>query len=113
MGSPVSVALAEITMQFVEENVLSESPCHILFWKRYVDDVHTAIPKDKAEILLNHLNCFNENIQFTMEKENNDWIPYLDLLLKRQPDGGLNFSIYQKSTNSGRYLDFFSYHPLS
>jgi hypothetical protein len=59
MGSPVSVVLAEIVMQYVEKHVMENVPCPVLFWKRYVDDVITAIPKDQTEDLLQHLNSFS------------------------------------------------------
>ena len=46
MGSPISVVLAELTMQNFEETALSNPPHRPLFWKRYVDDVITALPSN-------------------------------------------------------------------
>ena len=45
MGSPISVVLAEMTMQCIEKRIFKNSPVnvqHIL----YVDDVIAIIPKD-------------------------------------------------------------------
>ena len=44
MGSPISVVLAEIAMQKIEQQILSNPPCDILLWKRYVDDCLVIIP---------------------------------------------------------------------
>ena len=38
MGSPISVALAEITMQKIEQLVFENPPCDSALWIRYVDD---------------------------------------------------------------------------
>ena len=52
MGSPVSVALAEITMQKIEQLVFENPPCDIALWISYVDDVLTIVPTDQNENLL-------------------------------------------------------------
>ena len=43
MGSPVSVTVADLVMDDVEEQAISFPP---LFWKRFVDDVCTSIPSE-------------------------------------------------------------------
>ena len=58
-------------------------------------------------------NYLNEHIQFTYEKETHSSLPYLDLLINHKDDGSLWFSVYRKPTNTGKHLDFFSFHPLS
>ena len=47
MGSSVSVPLAEIVMQEIENQICSNSPNPIKFWRRYMDDVIAIIPKKK------------------------------------------------------------------
>ena len=47
MGSPVSVVVAEIVMQHVEERALATCRQTIPLWLRYVDDTFTAIHKDE------------------------------------------------------------------
>jgi hypothetical protein len=113
MGSPVSVVLAELTMQKFESIALSNPPCEPLFWKRYVDDIITALPTSQITNFLNHLNAINEHIQFTCEQEANNTIPFLDLLITRRNDGHLRFSVYRKQTHTDKYLDPSSYHPIS
>lgn len=46
MGSPVSVVLAELTMQKLEERILSNSPSKPILWKRYLDDIIAILPKE-------------------------------------------------------------------
>ena len=56
-------------------------------------------------------NSTNRNIQFTSESEQDHAIPSLDMLIKRKENNPtLTFRIYRKPTNSGRHLDFKSYH---
>ena len=52
MGSPVSVVVANIIMEHIEDLALSTSPVPTVFWKRYVDDVLTAVPADQADGML-------------------------------------------------------------
>ena len=43
MGSPVSVVVAEIVMQNVEEQALATHTRTVPLWLRYVDDTFTAV----------------------------------------------------------------------
>ena len=47
-----------------------------------------------------------------MEMEQNRQIPFLDLLIIREDDGGLKFDIFRKQTNNGNYLKYNSKHPI-
>lgn len=52
-----------------------------MFWKRYmyyyiqyyVDDTRTALPANKAQEFLDHLNRIEPNICYTVEVELNAW----------------------------------------
>ena len=46
-------------MQIFENKDLLEPPCQPLFFKRYVDDIITAIPTTEIENFTNHLNSQN------------------------------------------------------
>ena len=37
---------------------------------------------------LDHVNSINENIKFTVDIDSNNTLPYLDLLIKKNPDNG-------------------------
>ena len=45
MGSPVSVVVAEIAMQNIEERALRTYRQTIPLWLRYIDDTFTAVHK--------------------------------------------------------------------
>ena len=113
MGSPVSVVVANLVMEHREEKALSTFSSPPVFWKRYVDDVCTAIDRTKILAFLEHLNNIHPSIQFTHEMENsNKCLPFLDVLLERNDDGSLSTSVYRKPSHTDRYLDFSSHHPL-
>ena len=108
MGSPVSVAVAEIVMQNVEEQVLATYTRTV----RYVDDTFSAVHKDGIDDFHLNLNRQNTNIQFTKEIEENGKIPFLDCLVTRD-NNKLKTTIYRKPTHTDRLLDQSSYNPTS
>ena len=83
MGLPVSVVVAEIVMQHVEERALATCRQMIPLWLRYVDDTFTAIHKDEIDDFHDHLNKQNTIIQLTKEIEENGKLPFLDCLVSR------------------------------
>ena len=112
MGSPVSVVVAEIVMQNIEEQALSTYTKTLPLWLRYVDDTFTAVHKDEIDTFHEHLNRQNPHIQFTKEIEENDKIPFLDCLVSRD-ENKLRTTIYRKPTHTDRLLDQSSYNPTS
>ena len=114
MGSPVSVTVANLVMEEIEEVALSSYPgTPPRFWKRYVDDTCTAVPAESLTSLHEHLNSIDDHIQFTVEKEENGCLPFLDSLLTRETDGSISTSVYRKKTHTDQYLQFSSHHPLA
>ncbi|KAI4476882.1 hypothetical protein M0804_013209 [Polistes exclamans] len=79
----------------------------------YVDDIVTAIPKDRIEVTIKTFNSVKKKIQFTIEVENNKTLPFLDLKIIRKEDGSILTDWYVKPTSSGRCLNFKSNHPIS
>ena len=69
MGSPVSVTVANLVMESVEERALSTYQSPVPFWKKYVDDTITALPRDQVKAFHSHLNTIEASIQFTVEEE--------------------------------------------
>lgn len=113
MGSPLSPALADLVMETLLDNVLKMIDFPIPFFKKYVDDLITAVPADKIEHVKNALNAYNTHIQFTCEVENENRLPYLDMILIRTSEQRIVTDWYMKSVSSGRILNFFSLHPLT
>ncbi|KAI4476581.1 hypothetical protein M0804_013475 [Polistes exclamans] len=64
-------------------------PFPVPFLKVYVDDVITAIPKDRMDQTLKTFNSVHNRIQFTMEVENNGTLPFLDMNIIRNEDGSI------------------------
>ena len=113
MGSPVLVIVTNIVMEEIEESALASFDPPPRFWKRYVDDTCTALPADSVSSFHEHLNGVNGHIQFTVEKEKDGVLPFLDVLLTRDLDGTIKTSVYRKQMHTDRYLDFSSHHPLT
>ena len=112
MGSPVSVVVAEIVMQNIEERALATYKRALPLWLRYVDDTFTAVHKDEIDDFHEHLNGQNADIQFTKEIEENGKIPFLDCLVTRD-NNELRTTTYRKPTHTDRLLDQSSYNPTS
>ncbi|KAK5645737.1 hypothetical protein RI129_004201 [Pyrocoelia pectoralis] len=117
MGSNLSPLLAEIFMNNLEMEFISKHQFykdHVIFWARYVDDIiclHSALDSD-IHNFLNHLNKIHPNIKFTIEKESNHQIPFLDLLLHRS-QSTIDYSIYRKPTTTDNVIPNDSEHPVS
>ncbi|MCP4458425.1 MAG: hypothetical protein GY816_10445, partial [Cytophagales bacterium] len=112
MGSPVSVAIAEIFMHLLESSALDCCPNPPIFYGRYIDDI-IVITKSPTELQRFHQHMNNScatlvtTINFTMEAEEGGSLPFLDISISRSANR-LNFSVYRKKTHSDRYC-----HPHS
>ena len=70
------------------------------------DDVISAVSGNEAERLLSHLNSVEPSIQFTLEREKDRHLPFLDLNVSRGVQGNLETSVYRKPTHTDKYLAF-------
>ena len=84
-----------------------------LFWKRYVDDVISAISKNEVENLLRHLNYVEPSIQFTVEREKDRRLSFLELNAYGTDHGNLQTGVYRKHSHTDKYLAFDSHHKKS
>ena len=87
MGSPVSAVMANLVMEDLEKRALSTSNVQPCFWKRYVDDVCAAVNSNLVQTLQHHLNNIDPSIQFTVERETNRKMSFLDVTVCRQDNG--------------------------
>ena len=79
MGSPLAPDLANVFMVFYESKWLNEYNLNKpKFYLGYVDDILAAFDK---KIKLNFLNKSHRNINFTIEKQINHSIIFLDVFL--------------------------------
>ena len=112
MGSPLGPVLANIFMCDFEEKWVMKNINQPTIWFRYVDDTFTLFKnKNDALSFLYYLNGRHNNIKFTTEFEQNDEIPFLDILLKRNLDSSISTSIYRKKTFTGLYTKWDSFTP--
>ena len=112
MGSPVSTVIANIYMEYFKSLAIPSSPALIMWWFRYVDDVHSATRKDQVNKLQRHLNSIDPHMKFTIELPGTDGLPFLDTLNKPTPNS-IESTVYRKPINRDRYLDYNSNHPIS
>uniref|UniRef100_A0A5S6QVQ2 Reverse transcriptase domain-containing protein n=1 Tax=Trichuris muris TaxID=70415 RepID=A0A5S6QVQ2_TRIMR len=114
-GSPLSPILAEVYMEHFEQIAFDDINLDIrpICFKRYVDDIFSITPTGTEEQFLEHLNVLHpENIVQTIEKETDNKLAFLDVLVIRGEDR-LTTTVYRKPTNKDAYLHFTSHHPLS
>ena len=111
MGSSVSTVIANPIMEDVEKRALSTFHLPPKIWKRYVNDTFVIIHKNSVEDFLDHLNTIENSIKFTIEKEADHTLPFLDTIVRRNQRGKFSTSVYRKPTNSNRYLNFRSDRP--
>ena len=111
MISPVSAVIANLVMEDVEQRALASVPVSLSFWKRFVDDVISAVSRNEIDILLQHLNSIEPSIQFTVDRERNGHLAFLDLNVHRVVEGKLETDVYRKRTD--KYLSYDSHHPVS
>ena len=111
MGSPLSPVLANLYMEYFEEMPLGSTSLEPSMWLRYVDDTFILWPhQEDVQILLDHVNSIRPSIQFTIEKEQDNKLPFLDVLVTCT-EQGFRSSVYRKPTFTRQYLNFNSHHP--
>ncbi|XP_071454132.1 uncharacterized protein [Hetaerina americana] len=115
MGSPLSPAIANFFMEDFEEKALRTAKLRPRYFFRYVDDTFIVWPHGPAALneFLEHMNSAHPNIRFTMEKEDNGQLPFLDILIKKREDRTLSHSVYRKPTHTDLYLNGESHHHPS
>ena len=80
--------------------------------KRYVDDTCWIVKKGTAKVLLEHHNRILLPIQFTLELEKDESLPFISTHLRRKVDGTLDVTIYRKPNHTDRYMNFQSHHLI-
>ena len=113
MGSPVSVTVANLIMEDVEERAPATFHTPHRFWKRNVDDVCVAMKWNHISQFLDHLNAIEQSIEFTAEMEHDDnTLPYMDICLYHTMEDTIHTSVYRKPSHTDKYQDYTSHHPV-
>lgn len=114
MGNPLSPTIADIVLDTLLDDVITElrlKNIHIKCLTKYVDDIFAIIKKSDEKIILETLNNYHNKIKFTIEKEQNGKIAYLDMLIIKN-NKKLITDWYTKPTSSGRIINFHSTQPF-
>lgn len=113
MGNPLSPTIADIVLDALLDDVIKElnsKDIKIKFISKYVDDLFAIIKKPDEAQILKTLNAYHNKLQFTIEKENNDKIAYLDMMIIKR-SGKIITNWFIKPTSSGRIINYNSTQP--
>ena len=111
MDSPLSPVLANIFMGFRESKWLNEySIDKPKFYLRYVDDILAAFDNEQDSLnFLDFLSNRYPNIKFSIEKQINHSIAFLNILILVINSQNLTLQTYCKSTYTGLFLNLNSF----
>ena len=113
MGSPLGPVMANIFMVELKSVLVPKLNDHVKnYWIRFVDDTFVYVKRGLIEYALSVLNLFHDNIKFTYEQENNNRLPFLDVLFIRD-DEKINTTVFRKDTYNDLYLYWDSFSPIS
>ena len=114
MGSSLAPALANLFMGHHEKRWLENYNSGIEFYCRYVDDTFALFNTEQdASSFFSYINSQHPNIKFTMEREENLKLPFLDVLLDNHNNQGIITSVFHKKTYTGLLTNYFSFAPFS
>jgi hypothetical protein len=95
MGAPTSAIPSEIYLQYIEHTHTHKyiyiyhtlQKHNITSYHRYVDDILITYNSTKTNInnTLEEFNNINKTLKFTMEKEDDNKINFLDITIIREP----------------------------
>jgi hypothetical protein len=114
MGAPTSAILAEVFMQHYEHNYIINilQKHNVTDYYQYIDDILIIYNEDNTNIdnTLTEFNTIHPNIQYTIEKQNDNTLNYLDISME-QVNRKWTFGIYRKPTATDLIIHNSSCHP--
>jgi len=115
MGAPSSSILSELFLQYIEHTKIYDilNKHSILGYFRYVDDILLVydITVTNINTVLDEFNNVAQPMFFTMEKEVNNQLNFLDITVKKA-NNSLHFEIYRKPTSTDIIIPHESNHPI-
>ena len=86
----LSPVVTNIYMEYFEEMALGSTSLKPSMWLKYIDDIFILRPhQEDVQTLLDHLNSIWKSIQFTMEKDQDNKLPFLGVLVTLKDSGHL------------------------
>ena len=115
MGNPLSPTIANIILDKLMDDCISQlkkQNIEIKIIVKYVDDIFAIVKKSEADEILKTFNTYHNKLQFTIETEQNNYIPFLDMKIIKE-NNKIITDWYTKPTASGRIINFYSSQPKS
>ena len=107
-GSPLGPILANIFVGFQERHLFEKFPKPFIYLC-CVDDTFVSFrSRNDALLFFDKFNELHSPLTFTMEEENNNKLPFLDVLVERC-DSSFLTSVYRKPTFTGLYVSWDSF----
>ena len=103
IGLSLMVVMAEAFLQHHEKHAIEIAttqtpPIHLKSFLRYVDDSHARFDSDEqADKFLEILNTQDESIKYTIERESDEGLNFLDVNIKNNGQGKYEFAIHRKN----------------
>jgi hypothetical protein len=113
MGQSLSNVMSDIVLTDLFDEclpLLGREPSILV---KYVDDVIITLDNKLVEKTQDIFNSFHERLKFTVEREKNFSIAFLDLKLIRTDNQRIITDWYTKDVSSNRLLNFLSKHPYN
>ena len=110
MGSPLGPTLANIFVGYHERKLFSATIRPSTYF-RYVDDTFVIFENTTDyQIFFDKLNNLHPSLKFTMESEENNKLPFLDVLVTKDYDRDQYLTaVYRKPTFTGNYIRYESF----
>jgi hypothetical protein len=116
MGAPTSSFLLEIFLQYIENTKIADilRSSRIEGYYRYDDDIQRTVYNEShtdIEEVQKSFNDITSGLNFTLEREKDGELNFLDLTLTRK-ENELSFDIFRKHTTTDTIIPQDSCHPL-
>ena len=110
MGNCLSPVLSNLYKEYFKKEWLPSMVDFDFEWYRYVDDIFAILPDNlNIQDFLAQLNSLSTSINFKVEFENNQFLPFLDVLIAHS-NNLPSFAIHRKPSHSNKYIHAFSNH---
>ena len=106
MGSPPAPHLANGWMSQFDNTIKGEA----VLYARYMDDIIRNIKQIDIEEKLATINNLHPSLKFTIEREENGSIPFLDMKIIHN-NGQLSWTWYNKPTDTGLIMNYYALAP--
>ena len=107
MGSPPAPHLANGWLSKHDNTIKGDAK----IFTRYMDDVLRNAKVNQIEQKLQELNSLHPNLKFTIEREVDGALPFLDMKIMRSEQGTLSSTWYNKPTDTGLIMNFHALAP--